>query len=149
MEQLVRVTKVYDNGRALVRLDRESACSGDCHKCGGCGAVQQTLLVEAENPIGAKPGELVRIGSDSGRLLWQAALLYLMPLCLFFLGYLAGAVWWGREILSGCGAFVLGIAGVTAYDRLVLEKKKTVYTILGYPTASALEAFTEGNGKDD
>lgn len=149
MEQLVRVTKVSGNGKALVRLDRVSACSGDCHKCGGCGAVPQTLLVEAENPIGAKPGELVRIGSDSGRLLWQAALLYLMPLCLFFLGYFAGVAWWGKEILSGCAAFTLGIVGVTVYDRLVLERKKTVYTILGYPTADALESYMEGNGEHD
>ena len=39
MEQLVRVKETYDDGTALVFRIRESACSGDCHKCSGCGAL--------------------------------------------------------------------------------------------------------------
>ena len=40
MEQLVRVKEIYDDGTALVFRIRESACSGDCHKCSGCGAAK-------------------------------------------------------------------------------------------------------------
>ena len=42
MEQLVRVKETYDDGTALVFRIRESACSGDCHKCSGCGAAKET-----------------------------------------------------------------------------------------------------------
>ena len=43
MEQLVRVKETYDDGTALVFRIRESACSGDCHKCSGCGAAKDTI----------------------------------------------------------------------------------------------------------
>ena len=91
MEQLVRVKETCEDGTARVIRVRESACSGDCHKCSGCGAVRQTMLLRAVNAIGAKPGELVTVSSRSGPVLAGAAVLYLMPLALFFAGYLAGA----------------------------------------------------------
>ena len=52
MEQLVRVKETYDDGTALVFRIRESACSGDCHKCSGCGAAKETVTFTAKNPIG-------------------------------------------------------------------------------------------------
>ena len=132
MEQLVRVAKCNDDGTAQVFLVRESACSGDCHKCSGCGAAKQTLFLTAENPIGAPQGSLVTIRSESGPVLAGAAMLYMMPLGIFFLGYLLGQILWQRGGLVGCLSFLVGIAGAAAYDRLITRKKKTVYTITGY-----------------
>ena len=132
MEQLVRVVKHNDDGTARVVLVRESACSGDCHKCSGCGAAKQTMYVTAKNPIQAPVGAVVVLRSESGPVLAAAAMLYMMPLGLFFLGYLLGAVLWQRGGLLGCIAFVLGIAGAALYDRLVMKRKNTVYTITGY-----------------
>lgn len=132
MTQTVRVQKVYEDGTAQVMHIRQSACSGDCHKCSGCGAAQETLLLTAKNPIGASVGELVVIESQSGPVLAAAAVLYILPLALFFLGYLAGSLLWGKGPLWGCIAFVLGIALSVLYDRLVTKKKQTVYTITGY-----------------
>ena len=63
MEQLVRIKQTYDNGTALVVHLRESACSGDCHKCSGCGAAKETVLLTADNPIGARRGDLVKVTS--------------------------------------------------------------------------------------
>ena len=87
MEQLVRVVKHNTDGTAQVVLVRESACSGDCHKCSGCGAAKQTLFVTANNPIHAPVGAVVVIRSASGPVLAAATMLYMMPLGLFFLGY--------------------------------------------------------------
>ena len=56
MDQLVRVKEVFQDGTADVLLVRESACSGDCHKCSGCGAAKETLIVRAQNPIHAGLG---------------------------------------------------------------------------------------------
>ena len=75
MEQLVKVRKVNPDGTAQVLCVRESACSGDCHKCSGCGAATETLLLTAKNPIGAKEGDLVVIESASGPVLAAAAML--------------------------------------------------------------------------
>lgn len=132
MEQLVKVEKVNPDATARVVLIRQSACSGDCHKCSGCGAAQETLVLTAKNPIGAKEGDLVVIESASGPVLAGAAILYMLPLVLFIGLYLLGERLWGKGPLLGGIGFVLGILGAVAYDRLVSKKKKTEYTITRY-----------------
>ncbi len=134
MEQLVRVCKCNEDGTAQVLYVRQSACSGDCHKCSGCGAVQEKLIFTARNPIGARPGELVRVKAASGPVLAAAAVLYMMPVLLFFLGYLLGMWLWNRGGLMACVTFTIGIVLAVLYDRLVAKKQKTVYTITGYGT---------------
>ena len=127
MEQTVRVVSTKADGTAQVLHVRQSACSGDCHKCSGCGAVQQKMLLIVNNPIHAKPGQLVTIRAQSGPVLLAAAVLYLLPLAAFFLGYLAL-----ESALGGCLGFIIGILAAVFYDRKVLSKKKTVYTITGF-----------------
>ena len=111
---------------------RESACSGDCHKCSGCGAAKETLVLTVKNPIGAKEDDLVIIQSASGPVLAAAAIAYMVPLVLFIAGYLAGEHLWARGPLIGILGFALGIFGAVAYDRLVAKKKNTEYTIIRY-----------------
>lgn len=132
MEQVVRVQKCEPDGSAQVLHTRQSACSGDCHQCAGCGAVQEKMLLTVRNPIGAKPGDWVVIRSETGPVLAAAAVLYLLPLLLFFAGYGVFAALGGNGALGGCLTFALGIALALLYDRLVVKKKKTVYTIIGY-----------------
>ena len=129
MEQQVRVKEVYDDGTALVVHKRLSACSGDCHKCSGCGAAKEVMLLKAENPIGAEPGSLVIISSDSGPVLKAAAILYLLPLVLFFLGYGLGAAAHLSAGWLGAGGFLLGVFGAVLYDRSLKKHNGTVYTI--------------------
>lgn len=135
MTQTVRVRKILEDGTAQVIHVRQSACSGDCHKCSGCGAVQETLMLMANNPIGARPGDMVVIESQTGPVLAAAALLYILPLVLFFLGYLAGSLLWERGPLTGCIAFGLGVAASVLYDRKLAKKKPTEYTITGFAHA--------------
>ncbi len=136
MEQVVRVQKCNDDGTAQVMLVRQSACSGDCHKCSGCGAAKETMLFEAQNPIGAKPGDTVIVRSGSGSVLAAAAMLYILPLILFFVGYILGENLWHRGGLTGGLAFLLGLCLAGVYDRLVAKRKNTIYTITGYDLKS-------------
>ena len=131
MQQLVKVISRESDGYAKVMLVRQSACSGDCHQCSGCGAAKETVFFTARNPIGARPGDLVNVETESGPVLKAAAVLYLLPVVLFIVGYLAG-MQWGVGGLVGTGAFSLSIAMIVLYDRLVMKKKNTVYTIIGY-----------------
>ena len=117
---------------AQVLVLRQSACSGDCHKCSGCGAVEQKLLLDARNAIGAKAGDTVRIAAESGPVLAAAAVLYIVPLLLFFLGYLLGEILWQRGGIAGCVAFAAGLLLAWIYDRRIVKKKKTIYTITGF-----------------
>ena len=114
----------------VVRI-RESACSGDCHKCSGCGATKQTMLFTAHNPIGAQPGDTVVVESDTATVLKGAALLYGLPLVTFLAGYILGENLWGLGIQVSILGFVLGMLPIKLYDRH-LAKKETVYTIKAY-----------------
>ena len=127
MEQKVMVRKILPDGTAQVVLIRERACSGDCHKCSGCGAAKETITFIAADPIGARPGDVVTVKSDTAPVLRGAAVLYVLPLVLFLVGYLVTMSGWG-----GCAGFLLGIGAVIVYDRLVAKKEQIQYTITGY-----------------
>lgn len=132
MEQIVRIKQVLPENKAEIFLIRESACSGDCHKCSGCGAAKETMIAVAENPIGARAGDFVKIATDSKQILGMATLVYVLPLVLFFAGYALGD-WlsWGGALM-GCLGFVLGVALIVVGDRIAQKRDNTVYTITGY-----------------
>ena len=132
MEQLVRVKETHDDGTATVLCVRESACSGDCHKCSGCGAAKETILLRADNPIGARKGQLVKVVSETGPVLKAAVVLYMLPLVMFFGGYALGAALGLSGGLFGGLAFGLSIVLIVAYDRAMQKKDKTIYTITGF-----------------
>ncbi len=149
MEQTVRVKEVRAGGTAVVVHLRESACSGDCHKCSGCGAAKEYVLFEANNPIGAQPGQLVVVQSQTGPVLRAAGIFYVLPLVLFFLGYYLGHVLWQQGALVACLGFVLGIAAAVVYDRKVAGKENTVYTITGFAEDVLLESLKKGDNTID
>lgn len=132
MEQLVRVKEVFDNGTADVLLVRESACSGDCHKCSGCGAAKETMIVRAVNTINACRGDLVKVESATGPVMKAAVVLYVIPLVLFFLCYYLGTLAGNFGTLGGCLGFVLGVVLVVFYDRGMGKKSEMIYTITAY-----------------
>lgn len=132
MQQLVRVRKVHNDGTATVIHVRESACSGDCHKCSGCGAAKEAILLEAANPIGAKPGDLVTVEAATGPVLKAALVMYMLPMVLFFAGYAVGAVLWQMGALVGGLSFLGSIVLAVVYDRKVVKNQNTTYTITGF-----------------
>jgi sigma-E factor negative regulatory protein RseC len=142
MQQRVKVISCNPNGTAQVSVVRQSACSGDCHKCAGCGSTKQTMLFTAHNAIGAKPGDAVVVESDTGTVLKGAMLLYVLPLITFLAGYIVGENLWGQGILVSIAGFVLGMAPIKFYDRH-LAKKGTVYTIKAYAAKPPQPNFTE------
>ena len=132
MEQIVRVHRLRNDGRADIILVRESACSGDCHKCSGCGAAKETMIVTAENPIKAEVGDFVTLTSDTASVMKAVMAVYLIPMVLFFAGFGLGmALSWHPGLLGGQG-FVLGVAFAVWFDRRTAKKNDTVYTITGY-----------------
>ena len=147
MQQLVKVLANNPDGTARVLHIRHSACSGDCHKCSGCGAAKETLLFTALNPIRASKGDLVVLKAESGPVLKAAAVLYVMPLLLFFLGYAAAEALQLSGGLGGALGFLLGVALVIVYDRHFAKTVKTVYTITGYAGDALLESMKKGDNE--
>ena len=88
MEQQAQVIRELNESTVLVAVKRKSACSGDCHTCHGCPHPEETVMVQADNTVGARKGDEVLVTSSTGRVLRLAVLLYILRLCLFLLGYL-------------------------------------------------------------
>lgn len=135
MEQTARVNRLLPGGRAEIAVKRKSACGHDCSKCGGgCSEmlVQSEVTAVASNPLGAQPGDTVRVESRSGQVLWIAAVVYLLPLLLFFVFCFAGAAVTGSEntglILGGVG-FAAGIAVAVAVNWVVKQRNMTAFSI--------------------
>lgn len=143
MEQIVRVKETYSNGMAQVIHLRESACSGDCHKCSGCGAAKEYMIFDAVNAIGASKGDLVVIKSETGPVMKAVGVFYVLPMVLFFLGYYLGTFLQAGGIAGGLG-FAMGIGLAVVYDRKVAQKDNTVHTITGYAGDSLLRSMNKG-----
>ena len=146
MEQKVRIQKILPDGTALVVHVRESACSGDCHKCSGCGAAKETVIFTADNPIGARTGDFVKVESSTAPVLKAAVVLYVLPLVLFFLGYWLGTLPGSFGPLGGGLGFLLGVAIIVAYDRLVVNKANLRYTITAFADMTTVRKEEENHG---
>lgn len=129
MRKQATVESVVDD-YAVISVLRESACSGDCHKCAGCGAVKQTLQIQAKNPIGAQRGDRVYVESSTATVLWAAVLVYLLPIIGFFVGYFLGYRI-DKTGLVATGGFLLGWLPALWYNAYV-KKRPPVYTLVGF-----------------
>lgn len=118
MTQTATVTAVRAPGLVQVTVARQTACGHDCEHCAGCGMQAGSMTVLAATELPLSPGDRVEVYTSSGRVLPLAALVYLVPVALFLLGYLlpAGAPDWGRA-LGGAAGFAAGLAGAILLDR--------------------------------
>lgn len=131
MRQQVTVKRIIGGNLAEVYLARASACGKSCASCGGgCSGPQEIITVTAQNSIEAQPGDQVIIETDSGKILSIAAIVYLLPIILFFLLYLPflnrdfGAVLGALGFFGGCVFAVL-------YNKKY-SKKPATYTICAF-----------------
>ena len=115
MTQNAVVTKLISRHVAEVEVERGTACGGTCESCEAC-VFQSRIRAEALNKVSALPGQKVVIESKTSDVLGAAALLYLVPFVLLFLGYAIGsALGWG--VLIGFAFFALGVACNVVYQR--------------------------------
>jgi sigma-E factor negative regulatory protein RseC len=127
MEQNVIVRRLLPDGMAEVMRIRESACSGDCHTCHGCPHPDEIVMVDADNFVGAQKGDDVILRSDTKRVLKLAAMLYLMPLVLFFLGYFVMPGGETPRMIAGGAAFVVGIVICMFVSRSMKKNNKEMH----------------------
>ena len=132
MQQQVQVYRVYPDGFAEVFVRRESACSGDCHKCSGCGAQAQQVYVRARNSIGASPGDRVIVSTETKQVLPAMLVVYILPLALMLAGYFAGLAAHASPGLLSCLGFCLGVGLTVLYNRFVEKRRPVQYEITAY-----------------
>ena len=133
MTQIATVERILDSGHAEISVPRKSACGHDCEECAGCGVTGAAVRARAANPIGAAPGQKVVVESSTKKMLRIVALVYLIPVALFFLGYLAALAATSSvavQYTAAAAGFLLGVLGAVAYDRRLRARGGLSFTIV-------------------
>lgn len=104
---------------ADIRIQRESACGGNCASCASSCA--KNAVVAAENKAGAVQGDRVELEMPSSRVLSTAALVYVMPLIMLIAGVFAGNMIFKSEALGILCGFLCMAA---AYAALIAFSKR-------------------------
>ncbi len=118
-----RVIKV-EGTQATVEMNRHSACA----HCGICTAGSQDKMeIMADNSIGSKVDDLVKVAVEGPVILKSAFIVYIIPLFGLVLGYLAGRHFGGEKlgVVLGLSSVVLVLSGLHYYDRK-LKKDNTL-----------------------
>ena len=133
MTQIAPVERILDSGHAEISVPRKSACGHDCEECAGCGVTGAAVHAKALNPIGALPGQKVVVESSTKKMLRIVALVYLIPVALFFLGYLAAMAVTASvavQYTAAAAGFILGILGAISSDRRRRARGGLSFTIV-------------------
>lgn len=133
MTQIATVERILDANHAEISVPRKSACGHDCEECAGCGVTGAAVHARAVNPIGARPGQKVVVESSTQKMLGIVALVYLIPVALFLLGYLVmvflnASV--GVQYFTAVLGFAAGIVLAILYDRRLRARGGLIFTIV-------------------
>jgi len=104
-------------GEATVRIPRDSQCT----KCPGCAVAENglSMLAQVVDPIGVHPGDEVEISNSHMRPALDGAILLILPIILFVIGYLVG-----NEYLPPVATVPLALV-VASFPVLYIRWKET------------------------
>ena len=131
MTQIATVERDLGGGYAEVSVPRKSACGHDCEECAGCGMTGAAIKARARNGIGAQPGDKVVVESSTQKIFGVVALVYVLPVVLFLLGYfLSEGLAEGMRYAIAVATFVVSFIPCVLYDRHARKKELLTYQIL-------------------
>lgn len=131
MTQIATVEEILSGGYATISVPRKSACGHDCEECAGCGMTGAAIKAKAKNTIGAQPGQKVIVESSTQKLLGVVALVYLLPVLFFLMGYfLSEGLGEGVRYAIAIGAAALTMIPIVLYDRHARRTDALTYTIM-------------------
>lgn len=117
-----------NNDMAKIKVGRHN----DCRNCGACPG-NDSVIISANNKIGAKPGQRVAFEVKEDNVLKAAFVVFILPLIVAFIGALLGRaagnyigfnIYLG-EIIGGIIAFVLAVIFVKLFDKSTTAKNKS------------------------
>ena len=131
MTQFATVEEILSGGYARISVPRKSACGHDCEQCAGCGMTGAAVYAKARNPVGATPGQKVVVESSTKKLLGVVALVYMLPVVFFLLGYfLSEGLAENVRYIIAIAAAALTMIPIVLYDRHARRNDTLSYTIL-------------------
>ena len=131
MTQIATVERLLNNGFAEISVPRKSACGHDCEECAGCGMTGAAIKARARNAVDAQPGDKVVVESSTKKLFGVIALVYLLPVIFFLLGYFLteGLPEKLRYVIAIAAAVVSFLPSIF-YDRYAKRQEILTYEIV-------------------
>ncbi|AYD40570.1 siderophore-interacting protein [Clostridium fermenticellae] len=115
---------IEDIGNSMVKV--RASRHGDCKNCGMCPGAD-AMVIDAKNPLEAKPGQHVIFEIKQVNMLKAAFVVYILPLVAAFLGVVIGGKLSGYtghaqsmkafQIGGGIIAFIISIIYVKIFDK--------------------------------
>ena len=127
MEQIGEVVELHGK-KALVRIQRTSACGENCAQCEG-GCKPTSSIVEATNGIYAKVGDTVKIQMNSLAFMSLAFIGYILPIIICIGTYFAVNAITDNIVIadiSAIGALIFVLVLFYIIDKI--PKKSTVFS---------------------
>lgn len=115
------VVERVKGGKALLRIERTSACA-TCESRGSCEmGPDKKMMVEVTNSLGASEGDRVEVSVPSGSIIKLSLLVYLFPILALIAGAYAGGEWAQRLSLNATTASIFGGGMMAAIAFVVLR----------------------------
>lgn len=122
-----------NNDVAKIKVGRHS----DCKNCGACPG-SDSIIISANNKIGAKPGQRVSFEVKEANFLGATFIVFILPLIALFIGVMLGEVI-GKsmglsipmfQVIGGIIALVLSIIIIRKVDKNAKLNKKSLPVIV-------------------
>lgn len=133
MTQIATVRSLKNNGLVEVQVRRQTACGHDCADCAGCTQViTGETVVLVRNDMQAGLGDVVLIESQTSQVLAAAAIVYILPFLLFFVGYFAAGTLFAQAagaapVIGGLLGFAVGLLTAVFWDRRERKNRSLQY----------------------
>ena len=130
---MLGIGRVLDTTKNIARVEvkRASACGENCAMCKG-GCVPTKHIATANNAVGAKPGDMVKIETDDAAILKSAALVYILPILILFVFYAIAYILTESAMVSsilGAVGLIGGFCILKAVDKKVAPVPEIVQII--------------------
>lgn len=122
-----------NNDVAKIKVGRHS----DCKNCGACPG-SDSIIISANNKIGAKPGQRVSFEVKEANFLGATFIVFILPLIALFIGVMLGEVI-GKsmglsipmfQVIGGIIALALSIIIIRKVDKNAKLNKKSLPVIV-------------------
>lgn len=127
MEQIGEVVELQGK-KALVRIQRTSACGENCAQCEG-GCKPTSSIVEAVNGISAKVGDTVKIQMNSFAFMSLAFIGYILPIIVCIATYFTVNAFTDNIVIadvSAIGSLIFVLVLFYIFDKI--PKKSTAFS---------------------
>ena len=127
MEQIGEVVELHGK-RAIVRIQRTSACGENCSQCEG-GCKPTASVIEATNGIYAKVGDTVKVQMNSLAFMTLAFIGYILPILVCIVTYFAVKEFTDNTVIADTAAIISLIAVLILFYIIdKLPRKSTIFS---------------------